>query len=170
MALLVSAGPVMSNPRVLPQKQAAHFCRLLVNDGQEHVYPLKIYARRLTMLLCHDTHYGIYTSEQVFTGLIFFYDDWQNEPMPFSRGQGRVLMEELHSGQTLRLFPHVAKGWAKWYAPTDMLPTTLDKEHQKYIREAFSRLNTVVQSGKWKDFDTFVDRMIKYQCRFGSFF
>jgi len=169
LVLLVTAGPVFaSNPRVLPQKQAAHFCRLLVNDGDGHIYPLSVYAHRLTMLLCHDDHYGVYSAEQVFTGLIFFYDDWQQERMPFSNGQGRMLMEELHSGQTLRLFPHVTQKKTTWYAPTDLLPASLDTEHQKYIREVFSRLNALVQSGNWKSVDSFIDRMIQYQCRFGK--
>lgn len=169
LVLLVTAGPVFaSNPRVLPQKQAAHFCRLLLNDGEGSIYPISVYARRLTMLLCHDDHYGTFSAEQVFTGLIFFYDDWQQEPMPFSNGQGRVLMEELHSGQTLRLFPHTKQKKTIWYAPTDQLPASLDKEHQKYIREVFSRLNALVQSSNWKAVDEFIDRMIQYQCRFGK--
>ena len=169
LVLLMMAGPVLATqPRVLPQKQAAHFCRLLVNDGEGSIYPLSVYARRLTMLLCHDDHYGTFSAEQVFTGLIFFYDDWQQERMPFSNGQGRMLMEELHSGQTLRLFPHVIRKKVTWYAPTDPLPVSLNSEHQKYIREVFSRLNALVQSGKWKAVDEFIDRMIQYQCRFGA--
>ena len=58
--LLMMAGAGFAAPRVLPQKQAARFCRLLVNDGDGHIYPLSVYARRLTMLLCHDTRYGSY--------------------------------------------------------------------------------------------------------------
>ena len=164
-SLLASSA---ASPRVLPQKQAAHFCRLLVNDGEGKVYPLSVYARRLTMLLCHDDRYRDYSAEQVFTGLIFFYDDWSQERMPFSNGEGRMLMEELHSGQTLRLFPHIEKRRATWYAPTDQLPTSVGKEHQKYIREVFSRLNALVQANKWHSVDEFIDRMIRYQCQFGS--
>ena len=104
----------------------------------------------------------------MFTGLVFFYDDWSQERMPFSNGQGRLLMEELHSGQTLRVFPQVEQSVASWYAPTDPLPASLDAEHQKYIREAFPRLNALVQAGKWKAVDEFIDRMIRYQCQFGS--
>ena len=163
LLLLTSAAA----PRVMPQKQAAHFCRLLVNDGEGKIYPLSVYARRLTMLLCHDDRYSGYTAEQVFTGLIFFYDDWAKEPMPFSNGQGRLLMEELHSGQTLRLFPHVEKRRASWYAPTDPLPASINAEHQKYIREVFTRLNALVQTGRWQAVDAFIDRMTRYQCQFG---
>lgn len=168
LALLMMAGSVFSQPRVMPQKQAAHFCRLLVNEGNNKIYPLSIYARRLTMLLCYDDHYGDYTAEQVFTGLIFFYDDWAQERMPYSNGEGRMLMEELHSGQTLRLFPHIKKRQVIWYAPTDRLPASIGSEHQKYIREVFSRLNALIKAGDWKSVDVFIDRMIRYQCQFGN--
>lgn len=168
LALLTLAGPVLAKPRVLPQKQAAHFCRLMMNDGEGGIYPLAVYARRLTMLLCGDDHYGDYSAEQVFTGLVFFYDDWQQEPLPYSRGQGRMLMEELHSGLTLRLFPHIENRRVAWYAPTDQLPDSLDSEHQKYIREVFPRLNTLIQAGDWKSVDDFIDRIIRYQCVYGN--
>ena len=165
---LFTTVPTVAQPRTLPQQQAARFCRLLVNDGEGRIYPLSVYARRLTMLLCHDSHYGRYTAEQVFTGLIFFYDEWAKERLPFSNGQGRMLMEELHSGQTLRLFPHGETKRVVWYAPTDPLPSSVAAEHQKYIHEAFSRLNALVQAGDWKSVDTFIGRMIRYQCEFAT--
>ena len=120
------------------------------------------------MLLCHDTRYGSYSAEQVFTGLIFYYDDWVQAGLPYSNGEGRQLMEELHSGLTLRLFPHAAKARVDWYAPTDQLPAAIGAEHQKYIREAFPRLNALVQANDWHNVDTFIDRMIRYQCQFGA--
>lgn len=177
IVLLAFATQVKAvTPRTLPQEQAVHFCRLLCDfesqtsnlRSQTTIYPLSVYARRLTMLLCHDTRYGNYSAEQVFTGLIFYYDDWVAERLPYSNGEGRYLMEELHSGHTLRLFPHVVGGRATWYAPTDQLPASLGTEHQKYVSEAFPRLNALVQANDWKAVDTFIDRMIRYQCKFGS--
>ena len=137
-------SPVTLHPRVLPQEQAAHFCRLLLNDGEGHIYPMKVYATRLTTLLYAEPHYGEFSAEQVFTGLIFFYEDWSQLPMSFGDGRGRMLMEELHSGQTLRIFPHVKGREAIWYAPTDDLPASVDPEHRKYISEVFDRMNAAV--------------------------
>jgi hypothetical protein len=159
---------VDAKPRVLPQQQAAHFCRLLLNDGEGRIYPLKLYATRLTTLLYAEPRHAGFSAEQVFTGLIFFYDDWAQEPMALGDGRGRMLMEELHSGQTLRIFPHVQGKHATWYAPTDRLPSSVDDEHQKYISEVFDRLNAVVHEGNWKLVDDFIDKMIQYQCRFGG--
>ena len=157
-----------AKPRVLPQQQAAHFCRLLLNDGEGHVYPLKLYAIRLTTLLYTEPRYEEFSAEQVLTGLIFFYDDWAREPMALGDGRGRLLMEELHSGRTLRIFPHVQGHRAVWYAPTDCLPATMNSEHQRYISEVFDRLNAVVHEGDWKRVDAFIDKMIQYQCQFGN--
>lgn len=165
--LLTVAGPASAAPRVLPREQATHFCRLLFSDDGK-IYPLSIYAQHLTAMLCGDLHYGEYTPEQVFTGLIFFYEDWSKEPMPFSNGQGRVVIEELHSGQTLRLFPHFEGSQIRWYAPTDVLPQNLDAEHRKYIQEVFFRLDAEVQAGRWAAVDDCIDKMIAYQCRFGG--
>ena len=77
-------------------------------------------------------------------------------------------MEELHSGQTLRIFPHVQGREAVWYAPTDNLPTSIDAEHRKYISEVFDRLNAAVHASNWSLVDAFIDKMIQYQCRFGK--
>jgi pentatricopeptide repeat protein len=44
----------------------------------------------------------------------------------------------------------------------------MNQEHQKYIHEVFSRLNALVQAGDWRSVDTIIDRMIRYQCQFGS--
>jgi hypothetical protein len=166
LTLLLTAGSaVTASPRVLPQQQARHFCRLLFYDDGR-LLPLSVYAQHLTAMLCHDFRYGDFTPEQVFTGLIFFYDDWQQEPMPFSNGQGRMLMEELHSGQTLRLFPHCEGATVAWYAPTDDVPASISPEHRKYMQEVFPRLNAEVQAGNWQAVDAFIDKMIRYQCQF----
>ena len=160
--LLAGSVAVIAAPKVMPQEQAAHFCRLLLDDNEGHVYPLSMYAQHLTMLLCGEMTYQGYTAEQVFTGLIFFYDDWQREPLLYARQEGRLLAEELHSGQTLRVFPHADDKGVVWYAPT------VEAEHRKYMHEVFARLNGEVQAGQWERVDQYVDRMIQYQCQYGG--
>jgi len=155
-------------PRTFPQEQAAHFCQLFVSDGEGGLYPLSMYANHLTMLLCGETTYEGFTAEQVLTGLIFYYDDWKQMPLTIRNGQGHMLIVELHSGQTLRLFPHRNGKDVIWYAPTDSLPASMDSEHQKYIHDVFSHLNNEVQAGHWQNVDLFIDKMIQYQCTFSS--
>ena len=165
LALLL-AGPVLAIPRVLPPTQAKHFCQLLVNDGDGSVYPLNIYARNFTTLLFGGKEYGKYTVEQVFTGFIFFYDDWVQEPL--SSREGFELVNELHSGATLRIFPHLQGEDIIWYAPNSNIPEHVPSEHRRYMPDVFSRLNGEVQAGNWSTVDAYIDRMIQYQCQFGG--
>lgn len=130
-----------SKGSTLPKETAAHFCRLLVNDGEGHVSTLGSYIRR------HQTETSdSLTLEQLFTTYVFNYDGWK----------------------TLRIFPHCTKGETNWYAATDALPDELGSEHQKYINEVFLRLNAEVKADNWANVDAYIDRMVQYQCRFGS--
>lgn len=166
LALLL-AGPVsaMSSPKTLPKEVASHFCQLLVNDGNGRIYPLSMYAQHLTMMLYESSHYEGFTAEQVFTGFIFFYDDWVQ--LPASSREALMLVQELHTGQTLRLFPHASDGKINWYAPTDPIPESVGTEHRKYMQEVFARLNGEVQAGNWQTVDAYIEKMIQYQCQFG---
>ena len=138
---LLMAGPhsVFSKPLVLPQKQAAHFCQLFVSDGGS-LLPLSVHARRAIQ---PDDSLSV---EQIFAGYILLADGWQ----------------------TMRLFPHQENGVVSWYCATDELPASIGSEHQKYIREVFPRLVDEIQTGDWETVDAYIDRMIQYQCQFGS--
>ncbi len=72
--------PASAGPRVLPEETAARFGRLFVvyND---RVSPMQTYALDFTKKLYGKRSYEGYTAEQVFTGFIFFYDDWTREPL-----------------------------------------------------------------------------------------
>lgn len=119
---------------------AAHFCRLLINDGQS-IMPLSVHARRVI------EPYDSMTSEQIFVEFVMRDDNWQS----------------------LRLFPHCEDdGGLVWYAPSDELPASLGAEHQKYIHEVFPRLMKEVEAENWTTVDAYIDRMIQYQCQFGG--
>ena len=166
LALLL-AGPVLAAPRTLPRQQAAHFCRLMVSDGEGSVYPLSVYAANLTQFLFGTKDYGEYSAQQVLTGYIFYYEDLAQEPL--ASRDGFEFLAELHSGSTLRLFPHRQdKGKTTWYAPTSHIPENVPEEHRRYMHDVFTRLNGEVQAGKWKTVDAYIDRMIQYQCQYGG--
>ena len=125
----------------LPKETAAHFCRLLVNDGEGRVSTISSYIRT------HQaTASDSLTLEQLFTNYVFQYEGWK----------------------TLRIFPHSTKDQVRWYAATDALPDDLDPEHQKYICEIFGRLSTEVEAGHWEAVNACINRMEQYQCRFGG--
>ena len=73
--LLAGSAHLFASPRTLPKEQASHFCRLLFYDGEGSVRLLNTYAQNLVTVLCGQPRYGDYTAEQVFTGLIFYFDN-----------------------------------------------------------------------------------------------
>ena len=154
-----------AGPQVLPQETADRFARLFVvyND---RVCPMETYALDFTKKLCGKRSYGDYTAAQVLTGFVFFYDDWKNDPITTlgkHPDQSQILIESLHSGLPLKIFPYQST----WYAPTSTLPDTMDIEHQKYIRDVFTRLNGEVQAGHYDRANQYLDRLLQYQQTFG---
>ena len=141
LALLFIAGSasLSASPRVIPQQQAAHFCQLYVAENSS----LSTLSRRAHQMIHPDDSLSV---EQIFAGYVLLADGWQ----------------------TMRLFPHQEKGVVSWYSATDELPASIDSEHQKYIQEVFPRLVAEVQAGNWSTVDAYIDRMIQYQCQFGS--
>ena len=167
--LLAGSVYLTAAPRALPKEQASRFCQLFVFDGESKVYPLSVYAQHLVTMLCGQSSYGDYTAEQVFTGIIFYYDDWIREPFILSADPDRqMLVHELHSGATLRVFPHTDNKTITWFAPTGRIPSSVDAEHRRYIQEVFTRLNAEVVAGNKNTVDAYIDRMIQYQCQFGG--
>ena len=144
LALLLLAGSALiSNasaaPLIIPQQQASHFCRLFVSDGTS-LSPLLFQASK--MIQADDS----LSIEQIYAGYVLLADGWQ----------------------TLHLFPHQEDGVVSWYSATDVLPSSMDTEHQKYIHEVFPHLIKEVQAGNWSTVDDYIDRMIQYQCQFGG--
>ena len=67
-------------PRVLPPDVAGAFGNLWVlHNGR--ICPLSTLASDLTVRLCGRPTYRGLTPEQVLTGWMFFYDDWQHQPL-----------------------------------------------------------------------------------------
>ncbi len=159
-------------PRVLPAETAEQFGRLFIvyND---RVCPVQTFALDFTKKLYGSRHYGRYTAEQVLTGFIFYYDDWVHEPLkqdkkPMKMQEKQMLITQLHQGTLLKLFPYDTDGQITWYAPTGTLPETMDAEHQKYIRDVFTRLNGEVQAARFGVADQYISRMHLYQRTFGQ--
>ena len=141
LTLLFIAGSasLSAAPLVIPQKQAAHFCQLFVAENSS----LSTLSRRAHQMIPPDDSLSI---EQIFAGYVLLADGWQ----------------------TMHLFPHQENGVASWYTATDELPASIDAEHQKYIREVFPRLVAEVKLEHWSTVDSYIDRMIQYQCQFGG--
>lgn len=160
-----------SAPRTLPAETAERFGQLFVvyND---RVCPMQTYALDFTKKLYGRRSYQGFTAEQVLTGFIFYYDDWVAEPLkqdskPMKMAEKQMLIEQLHRGTPVRVFPYAADGRVTWYAPTSTLPDNMDSEHRKYMRDVFARLNGEVQAGRFAVANQYLDRLLQYQQNFG---
>ena len=85
----------------------------------------------------------------------------------FANGDAPLFAEYVfqHDGwRDLRIFPH----GDRWYAATDMLPTSLDHEHQRYIQEVFPRMLKEIEAERWDVVDQYIDRLQQYQRQFSN--
>jgi hypothetical protein len=85
----------------------------------------------------------------------------------FANGDTQLFVEYVfqHDGwRDLRIFPHDNR----WYAATDMLPVSLDHEHQRYIQEVFPRIIKEVEMEHWQTVDAYIDRLLEYQRTFSD--
>lgn len=161
-----------STPRVLPQETAEHFGELYIVYN-ERVCPMQTYAIDFTKKLYGSRRYGDFTAEQVLTGFIFFYDDWRQEPLKQDKKEMKMLekqmiIEQLHQGTPLKIFPYTEHSRVTWYAPTSTLPDTMDGEHQKYMRDVFTLLNGEIQAGRYDMANKYLEKMLEYQKTFGQ--
>ena len=85
----------------------------------------------------------------------------------FANGDAPLFAEYVfqHDGwHDLRIFPH----GDRWYAATDILPSSLDHEHQRYIQEVFPRMIHEAEAGHWDVVDEYIDRLLQYQRQFSN--
>ena len=85
----------------------------------------------------------------------------------FANGDAPLFAEYVfqHDGwRDLRIFPH----GDHWYAATDVLPSSLDHEHQRYIQEVFPRMLKEIEAERWDVVDQYIDRLQQYQRQFSN--
>lgn len=128
-------------PKVMPKEQAAHFCKVLIYDGNS-IAPLNYHAHRII-----TQENDSLTTEQLFSSFVLYQDNWLQ----------------------MRLFPHSdGNGNVAWCAPGDEIPESIGTEHIKYMREVLPLLRRHIDKGDWNTVDEIIDKLIKYQCTFGN--
>ena len=81
-----------NKPRTLPKESATEMGKMYVMY-KGRVCPLQTLAKDFTTKLCGNARYHGLTPEQVFSGWIFYFDDWKNEPM--MKIKGGFVQEQL---------------------------------------------------------------------------
>ena len=72
-------------PRTLPKESADKMGQMYVMY-KGRVCPLQTLAKDFTTKLCGNARYHGLTPEQVFSGWLFYFDDWKDEPMMKIKG------------------------------------------------------------------------------------
>jgi len=162
------------NPRTLPKESADKMGRMFVMY-KGRVCPLQTLAKDFTTKLYGKARHHGYTPEQVFSGWLFYYDDWVNEPIPklqknLNRGKHRSANEKiqiinmLQSGQWLKMFPHADSAQqVTWYSQNDPLPVDIPDDEVLFIRKQMSLCREYVRTGDWEALDDLFDKTKIYQ-------
>lgn len=78
------------------------------------------------------------------------------------------LVFDLRHGTNLKIFPVTENGKTTWYSPTDKVPQSIPQDQRTYIANVFSLLYQEALSGNNKRIEDIVEKMCKYQKKFGG--
>ncbi|MBP5496677.1 MAG: cytochrome c biogenesis protein CcsA [Bacteroidales bacterium] len=161
-------------PSVLPKESADRMGQMYVMY-KGRVCPLQTLAKDFTTKLYGKARYQGYTPEQVFSGWLFYTDEWQNEPIPrlerdLKRGNERAAEEKrqiinmLQNGQLLKMFPHADSAReVTWYSPNDQLPVDIPDDEYLFIRKQRSLCQEYAVMGDFESLNTLFDKTKIYQ-------
>ena len=152
LLILFTFGNVFSvsaanKPRTLPKASADKMGQMYVMY-KGRVCPLQTLAKDFTTKLCGNARYHGLTPEQVFSGWIFYYDDWKNEPM--MKIKGGFVQEQLGiEGKYARMTDFVdAKGDNKLTETIKSLPMGDPKRKKFSSADEKFQLITMLNNGK----------------------
>ena len=161
-------------PRTLPKESADKMGQMYVMY-KGRVCPLQTLAKDFTTKLYGTARYQGYTPEQVFSGWLFYYDEWQSEPIPkiekdLKKGNHRAADEKqqiinmLQNGQLLKMFPHADSAReVTWYSQNDQLPVGIPEDESLFIRKQLDLCKEYVAMGDFKALDDLFGKTKNYQ-------
>ena len=178
LALLTIAAVLPANaagkPSVLPKESADKMGQMYVMY-KGRVCPLQTLAKDFTTKLYGKARYQGYTPEQVFSGWLFYTDEWQNEPIPkiekdLKKGNHRAAEEKrqiinmLQNGQLLKMFPHADSAQeVTWYSQNDQLPVSIPDDEYLFIRKQRSLCQEYAVTGNFEALNDLFDKTKLYQ-------
>ena len=170
LLIMMMIGSVASAKelRTLPKDVASDFGDIYIYYGGR-ISPLQTFAKDFTMKLYGKPNYKGFTSEQVLSGWMFYYDDWKDErvekPSAHSKNKNAKTEEinnlilSLRSGKLTKIYPcPKGDGTVKWFCSSDELPKNLNDDEWVFIRQSWGYLNELVMK---KDFNTLSTTLLK---------
>ena len=160
--------PVVTNatPRTLPKQTAAKMGEMYtLYKGR--ICPLQTYAKDFTTKLTGKATYEGLSSEQVLSGFLFYYSEWEpmlDEVSPKRKNESEGLVKMLLSGRGLKLFPVAdSTGRVGWYAQNDDLPMTIGDDEYIFVRKQLGYCQELVVKGDFEELEHVFEKTRQWQ-------
>lgn len=165
---------------VLPDSISARFDKLHIYYN-DRVAPLQTMTRDYSLKAYGKNGYQGYTSTQVVTGWLFWYDWWNVVPFKLKNKDRGTQVEtekesirmQAASGKAFRIFPlridpetglAVQQGGrVEWFSPSDPLPEELDYDTWVFIRRSIDLIHDDIKKENWAEVSLILDKIVKYQ-------
>ncbi|MDE6006175.1 MAG: cytochrome c biogenesis protein CcsA [Muribaculaceae bacterium] len=192
VCLLLTSGSAMAQPMQGAERLPAMQRPLARNLGKSYVYwndrvcPMQTMARDITATLYGKSSYEGYTSEQVLSGWLFYFDEWwrdYRERYPeikelaggiVSDRQKKLmgklsLIRMLGTGEAFRIYPYQTSGgtW-EWLSLIGRRPSAMSLEQWKFMQRTLPRIKQYLLIGKNIEANGEITHLIEGQKRYGD--
>lgn len=171
----LTEGSLLSQ-KTLPKDLADSLCNLFVYYNGR-VAPLETMARDYVMKVYGKPSVKGFSSSEVFSGWIFYFDTWKNVPIKLKnkeKGTNKedekyYILQTVASQKALRVFPYFPKSDGQsavvngWLSPADDLPMEMDSQEWLFVRKVFSLLGENVYKGDYNGALDIISKIAKYQ-------
>ena len=152
-----------NKPNTLPKESADKMGQMYVMY-KGRVCPMQTLAKDFTTKMCGKARYQGLTPEQVFSGWIFYPEEWKMADVIKDNEEKLQLVNMLHSGQFLKMFPHSdSLQNITWYAQNDSLPSDITDNESLFIRKQTLLCQEYVANGDFDALNELFDKTKIYQ-------
>ena len=152
-----------NKPNTLPKESADKMGQMYVMY-KGRVCPMQTLAKDFTTKMCGKARYQGLTPEQVFSGWIFYPEEWKMADVIKDNEEKLQLVNMLHSGQFLKMFPHSdSLQNITWYAQNDSLPANIADNESLFIRKQTLLCQEYVANGDFDALNELFDKTKIYQ-------
>ena len=154
-----------NKPNTLPKESADKMGQMYVMY-KGRVCPMQTLAKDFTTKMCGKARYQGLTPEQVFSGWLFYPEEWKIEMADVIKDDEEKLqlVNMLHSGQFLKMFPHSdSLQNITWYAQNDSLPSDITDNESLFIRKQTLLCQEYVANGDFDALNELFDKTKIYQ-------
>ena len=160
-------------PKVLPAEVADAFGDLYAYYN-DRICPLETQTRDYTLKAYGKPRWNEFNANQVITGWLFWFNDWQVVPFKVKakeKGTAKeaekdLIRRNVASGDALKIFPvRHADGTVSWFSCNDPLPeeVVVDSDHWLFIRKSLDLLEESVRQEDWDQANRLIGKIGEYQ-------